>query len=80
MKVLCCGQFKTGTKSMSKIFNLLGFKVNSNPQCLHPDDDYILLDNDYKFYTNSIINETDNIISSFEAFHDYPYSYNYEYI
>ena len=79
-KVLYCGQIKTGTKSMSEIFRLFGFKVNRNPICLHPDYDYILLDNDYKFYKNSIINETDNIISSFEAFHDYPYSYNYEYI
>ena len=80
MKVVCCGQIKTGTKSMAKLFKLLKLKVNSNPICLKFDADYILLDNNYKYYTNSKINAVDKNISLFQAFHDYPYSYNYEYI
>ena len=80
MKILCCGQIKTGTNSIAKLMKELLFKVNHYPICLEIDEDYIILDNNYKYYTNSIINDVDNIISSFDVLYDYPYSYNYEYI
>lgn len=80
MKVVCVGQPKTGTKTMAEIFNLLGYKTNSNPLCLNITNDYILLDNNIKYYTHSIINDCDINIDLFDAFHDYPYSFNYEYI
>lgn len=80
MKFVCIGQPKTGTKTMAKIFGLLKFKVNSNPLCLHIDDDFILLDNNIKYYTNDSISKCHNNIAILEAFHDYPYSFNYEYI
>jgi hypothetical protein len=55
MKYICIGQPKTGTKTIAKIFNLLNFKVNGNPICFNNDDDYILLDNNIKYYTDDSI-------------------------
>jgi hypothetical protein len=55
MKVICVGQFKTGTKTMAKLFDLLGFKTNSNPLCFNNTDHYILLDKQIKYYTNDKI-------------------------
>lgn len=80
MKYICIGQPKTGTKTMAKIFNLLNFKVNSNPLCFNDNDDFIMLDNNISYYTNDSILKCHNNIETFEAFHDYPYSFNYEYI
>jgi len=80
MKYVCVGQPKTGTKTMAKILNLLDFKVNSNPLCLNDNDDFILLDNNISYYINGSILQCCNNIEMFEAFHDYPYSFNYEYI
>ena len=79
-KYVCIGQPKTGTKTIAKIFNLLNFKVNSNPLCLERNTDFILLDNNISYYTNDSISKCHNNIEIFEAFHDYPYSFNYEYI
>ena len=79
MKYICIGQPKTGTKTMAKIFNLLNFKVNSNPLCFD-NDDFIMLDNNISYYTNDSILKCHNNIETFEAFHDYPYSFNYKYI
>jgi hypothetical protein len=80
MKHVCIGQPKTGTKTIAKIFNLLNFKVNSNPLSLNDNDDFILIDNNISYYTNDSILKCHNNIEMFEAFHDYPYSFNYEYI
>ena len=80
MKYVCIGQPKTATKTMAKIFELLNFKVNSNPLCLDEKDDFILLDNNISYYTNDTILKCHNNIETFEAFHDYPYSFNYKYI
>jgi len=80
MKYVCVGQPKTGTKTIAKIFNLLNFKVNTNPFCLSDDDDFVLLDNNISYYTNDTIFKCHDNIEVFEAFHDYPYSFNYEYI
>lgn len=80
MKYVCVGQPKTGTKTMAKIFKLLNFKVNSNPLCLDNNEDFILLDNGISYYINDGIIKCNNNIEIFEAFHDYPYSFNYEYI
>jgi hypothetical protein len=80
MKYICIGQPKTGTKTMAKIFNLLNFKVNGNPLCLNDNDDFIMLDNNISYYSNDSIIKCHNNIETFEAFHDYPYSFNYEYI
>jgi hypothetical protein len=78
MKYICVGQPKTGTKSIAKIFNLLNFKVNSNPLCLN--DDFILLDNNISYNIKDSILKCHNNIEIFEALHDIPYSFNYEYI
>lgn len=80
MKYICVGQPKTGTKTIAKIFELLNFKVNNNPICLNEDDDFTFLDNDILYYTNDSILKCHNNIETFEAFHDYPYSFNYKYI
>ena len=80
MKYICVGQPKTATKTMAKIFEILGFKVNSNPLCFNDTDDFILLDNNVSYYINDTILQCYNNIEMFEAFHDYPYSFNYEYI
>jgi hypothetical protein len=80
MKYVCVGQPKTGTKTMAKIFDLLNFKVNSNPLCLSDDNDFILLDNDILYYTNDNILKCSKNIDTFDFFHDYPYSFNYEFI
>ena len=80
MKYVCVGQPKTGTKTISKIFQLLDFEVNSNPLCVNENDDFILLDNNISYYTNDNIRKCRNIIKTFDAFHDYPYSFNYKYI
>jgi hypothetical protein len=80
MKHVCVGQPKTGTKTMAKIFKLLNFKVNNNPLCLNDNDDFILLDNNISYYTNDTIFKCHDNIEIFEAFHDYPYSFNYKYI
>ena len=81
MKIVCIGQPKTATKSMAKIFQLLGFNTNSNPLCLTNTDDFILLDNEIKYYFNDdTIEKCLQNIELFEAFHDYPYSFSYEYI
>ena len=80
MKYVCIGQPKTGTKTMAKIFKLLNYTVNENPICLNEDDDFVLLDNNISYYTNDNILKCHNNIEMFEAFHDYPYSFNYEYI
>ena len=50
MKYICVGQPKTATKTMASIFNLLNFKVNSNPLCLNCNDDFVLVDNNIKYY------------------------------
>ena len=65
---------------MAKIFKLLNYTVNENPICLNEDDDFVLLDNNISYYTNDNILKCHNNIEMFEAFHDYPYSFNYEYI
>lgn len=92
MKVFCIGQPKTGTKTMSKIFNKLGYKVNSNPICSNEYySDYIMLDNTSKYYVNFKNNKEINCerannktiyenIRLFDAFHDIPYSNNYRFI
>ena len=80
MKVVCIGQPKTGTKTISKIFSKLNFVTNSNPLCFDSKDDYILLDNDIKYYISDTIEKAHENIVFFEAFHDYPYSFEYEYI
>ena len=80
MKYICIGQPKTGTKTIAKIFNLLNFKVNNNPLCFDDNEDFIMLDNNISYYTNDSILKCHNNIETFEAFHDYPYSFNYEYI
>ena len=81
MKIVCIGQPKTATKSMAKIFQLLGFNTNNNPRCLTNTDDFILLDNEIKYYFNDdTIEKCLQNIELFEAFHDYPYSFSYEYI
>lgn len=81
MKYVCVGQPKTGTKTMAKIFDLLNFKVNGNPLCLNYDDDFILLDNNLSyFFERDNISKCHNNIEEFDAFHDYPYSFNYKYI
>jgi hypothetical protein len=80
MKYICIGQPKTGTKTIAKIFNLLNFKVNNNPLCFNDNEDFIMLDNNISYYTNDSILKCHNNIETFEAFHDYPYSFNYEYI
>ena len=83
VKIICVGQPKTGTKSFAYIFNMLNYKVCSNPICCYPNDEYILLDNNIKYYAcdditiNNIINKN---ITLFDVFHDIPYSFNYEYI
>ena len=79
MKYICIGQPKTGTKTIAKIFKLLNFKVNSNP-IMKQDGDGIILDNNISYYINDSILKCHNNIETFEAFHDYPYSFNYEYI
>jgi hypothetical protein len=80
MIYVCVGQPKTGTKTISKIFQLLKFKVNSNPICINKNDDFIILDNNILYYTNDNITKCRNNIEEFHAFHDYPYSFNYKYI
>ena len=80
MKYVCVGQPKTGTKTMAKIFDLLNFKVNSNPICSENNKDFILLDNNILFYTNDSILKCHNNIETFDAFHDWPYYFNYKYI
>jgi hypothetical protein len=80
MKYICIGQPKTGTKTIAKIFNLLNFKVNTNPLCFNDNEDFIMLDNNISYYTNDSILKCHNNIEIFEVFHDYPYSFNYEYI
>jgi len=80
MKYVCVGQPKTATKTMAKIFKLLNFNVNNNPVCLNKNEDFILIDNNISYYTNDTILKCHNNIKTFDAFHDYPYSFNYEYI
>ena len=80
MKYVCIGQPKTGTKTIAKLFNMLKLKTNCNPECLNITDDFVLLDNNIKYYTNDDILKCHNNIEIFDAFHDYPYSFNYEYI
>lgn len=65
---------------MAQIFNLLWYKTNSNPLCIGINDDYVLLDNNTKYYISDTIEKCHENIEFFNAFHDYPYSYNYEYI
>jgi hypothetical protein len=94
MKVVCVGQPKTGTKSIAELFNLLNLKTNSNPICLNINDDYIILDNNYKYYINSdtnndtnndinndINNDTNNDINDFISFFDafHDYPYSFNY-
>ncbi len=85
-KVVCVGQPKTGTKTIAKIFENFGLYVNPNPICINNDDDYIILNNNIKYYidNNHIVNDDDEILYKnlelYEAFHDIPYSNNYEYI
>jgi len=84
MKIICVGQPKTCTKTLANIFIKLGYNVNSNPLCFNLNDEYILLDNNIKYYAYDDINTTNNIIEKnitfFDAFHDIPYSFSYEYI
>lgn len=80
MKYVCIGQPKTATKTIAKIFKLLNLKVNSNPLCLNEKDDFVLLDNNISYYTDDNILKCHSNIEIFEAFHDYPYSFNYDYI
>lgn len=80
MKYVCIGSPKTGTKTIAKIFNLLNLKTNANPLSFNNNDDFILLDNDIKYYYNDTIEKCHKNIDLFEAFHDYPYSSHYEYI
>jgi hypothetical protein len=80
MKYICVGQPKTGTKTIAEIFRLLMFNVNNNPLCLNANDDFILLDNNIEYYANDNILKCHKNIEMYEAFHDYPYSFNYAYI
>ena len=81
MKYICIGQPKTGTKTMAKIFSLLNLKVNPNPICFNSCDDFILLNDDILYYFMSDnISKCHHNIENFDAFHDYPYSFNYEYV
>ena len=81
MKYVCIGQPKTGTKTIAEIFRLLMFNVNNNPICSCSDaNDFILLDNNIEYYINDNILKCRENIEMYEAFHDYPYSFNYAYI
>lgn len=61
---------------------MLNYKTSSNPIYYNKNDEYILLDNNIKYYAYDDINTTNNIIEKqitfFDAFHDIPYSFNYE--
>jgi hypothetical protein len=81
MKYICVGQPKTATKTIAKIFYFLNFKINNGPICTDNDDhDFILLDNNIIYYTNDNILKCKINIETFDFLHDYPYSFNYEYI
>ena len=79
MKYICVGQPKTGTKTISKIFNLLNFKTNTNPIICNQNDDFVIIDK-IKYYTDDTILKCHDNIVKFDALQDYPYSFNYEYI
>lgn len=87
MRIICIGQPKTGTKTMSSIFYQFKYKVSMNPinavikkprgyiETLQIDNGYIDLNN---FFNN--ISYLHYNLNHFNFFHDAPYSFNYKLI
>jgi hypothetical protein len=78
-KIICVGQPKTGTKTLADIFLKLNLKTNSNPLCIN-EENIILLDNNFKLFIDAEYDILEKNLEYYDAFHDIPYSYNYEYI
>ena len=76
-KVFCIGMFKTGTSSIGRAFEILGYKTLNGPwwpQGIMIQDTFYVRPKEWIPYYNNIM----SVVKNYDAFQDYPWMFLYD--